>query len=38
MGILRRVVPSLALALAAAVANPAEKRFVVTSLGLSTSP
>ena len=36
MRILRRVVLSLVLALAAAVANPAEKRFVVTSLGLST--
>jgi hypothetical protein len=36
MGILRRVVLPLALALAAAVANPADRRFVVTSLGLST--
>ena len=36
MGILRRVVLSLALALAAAAANPAERGFVVTSLGLST--
>ena len=36
MGILRRVVLSLVLALTAVVANPAEKRFVVTSLGLST--
>ena len=35
MGVLRCVVLSLALAIAAAMANPAEKKFVVTSVGLS---